>query len=35
MVMAKMMVTDGGGCDDDSDRDGGGCDDDSNRWWLL
>ena len=29
-----MIVTDGGCCDDDSDR-GGGCDDDSDRlWWL-
>ena len=40
-----MIVTDDGGCDNDSDRmmvvvmmiviDGGGCDDDSDRWrWL-
>ena len=30
------IVTDGGGCDDDSDvTDGGGCDDDSDRWWWL
>ena len=29
-----MIVTDGCGCDDDSDRDGGCCDD-SDRWcWF-
>ena len=40
-----MIVTDSGGCDDNSDRwwvvvmmivtDGGDCDDDSDRWWWL
>ena len=45
MVVVMMIVTDGSGCDDDSDMmvvvvmmivtDGGGCDDDSDRWWWL
>ena len=40
-----MIVTEGGGCDDDSDRwlvvvmmivtDGDGFGDDSDRWWWL
>ena len=39
-----IIVTDGGGCDDNSDRlavvmmivtDDGCCVDDSDRWWLL
>ena len=30
-----MIVTDGGGCADDSDSWCGGCDDDSQRWWLV
>ena len=29
MVVVMMIVKDGGGCDNSSDRDGGGCDDDS------
>ena len=36
LFSVEMMVTDGGGCDDDILKDCGGCDDDIDRsWWLL
>ena len=43
VVFVMMIVTDSGGCDDNSDRwwsfvmmivIDGGCDDVSDRWWL-
>ena len=35
VVVVKMIVPDGGGCEDDSDTDGGGCEDDTERLWNL